>query len=122
MPAYWVSKVQDVLNEEGKPLKGSRVLVLGVAYKKDVSDLRESPALDIIHLLQQKGADVHYHDPHVPGFEVEGLVMESVKDLDAELGQADCAIIVTDHSWYDWKAIKKKVGVVLDSRNVIYAP
>jgi UDP-N-acetyl-D-glucosamine dehydrogenase len=66
MPRYWVQKVQDALNDAGKPVKGSRVLVLGVAYKKNVSDLRESPALDIIHLLEDKGAHVTYHDPHVP--------------------------------------------------------
>ena len=65
MPRYWVDKVQDALNEAGKPLKGSRVLVLGVAYKKDIDDVRESPALDIIELLQAKGADVRYHDPYV---------------------------------------------------------
>ncbi len=68
MPNYWVRKVQDALNETGKAVKGSRVLVLGVAYKKDVSDLRESPALDILMLLQEKGAQVAYHDPHVPDF------------------------------------------------------
>ena len=85
MPRYWVQKVQDALNEAGKPVKGSRVLVLGVAYKKNVSDLRESPALDIIHLLREKGALVEYHDPHVPSFTYEELAMNSVADLAAAL-------------------------------------
>jgi UDP-N-acetyl-D-glucosamine dehydrogenase len=119
MPAYWVGKVQDALNEAGKPLKGSRVLVLGVAYKKDVGDLRESPALDILHLLQEKGANVQYHDPHVPAFEVDGMAMESVEDLDAALGEADCAIVVTDHSWYEWDKVREQVKALVDTRNVI---
>ena len=87
MPEYWVQRVQDALNEVEKPLKGSRVLVLGVAYKKDVSDMRESPALDIIHLLEEKGAEVQYHDPHVPAFNHDGMAMTSVDDLEAVLTQ-----------------------------------
>ena len=109
MPRYWVQKVQDCLNDAGKPVKGSTVLVLGVAYKKDVSDLRESPALDIIHLLEEKGASVTYHDPHVPAFQYEGLTMAAVADLDTALQEADCVIIATDHSAYDWPSLIPRV-------------
>src|SRR5690606_3803195 len=85
MPAYWVQKVQDALNEVGKPVKGSRVLVIGVAYKKDISDIRESPALDIIALLQAKGALVNYHDPYVPSIIEDGHVVTRTEDLDEAL-------------------------------------
>ena len=120
MPAYWVRKVQDALNEAGLPLKGSRVLVLGVAYKPDTTDIRESPALDIIHLLQEKGAAVSYHDPLVPALAYDGLEMASVADLDAALGEADCTVIVTDHSDYDWNVIHKNARFIVDSRNALY--
>ncbi len=119
MPRYWVGKVQDALNEVGKPLKGSRVLVLGVAYKKDVSDMRESPALDIIHLLQEKGALVSYHDPHVPAFDHDGMAMTGETNLEAALDAADCVVVVTDHSAYDWKAIARRARVVVDTRHVM---
>ena len=118
MPRYWVQKVQDALNDAGKAVKGSRILVLGVAYKKNVSDLRESPALDIIHLLEQKGATVAYHDPHVPAFEHEGMAMRSVTDLDAALAGADCVLIATDHSLYNWASIRQVARLVVDTRHV----
>jgi len=98
MPHYWVGKVQDALNEAGKPLKGSRVLVLGVAYKKDIGDVRESPALDIIELLRQKGADVRYHDPYVPEFSYNGVSFQSEPDLERALAEADCVLVATNHS------------------------
>lgn len=116
MPRYWVQRVQDALNEAGKPLKGSRILLLGVAYKKDVSDMRESPALDIILLLEEKGGDVVYHDPHVPAFEHDGLDMTSVPDLYAAIAEADCIVITTDHSAYDWSKIHATAGLVVDTR------
>ena len=116
--SYWVQKVQDALNDAGKAVKGSRVLLLGVAYKKNVSDLRESPALDIIHLLEQKGAQVTYHDPHVPAFEHDGMAMRSVMDLDAALAAADCVVITTDHSLYNWASIRKVARLVVDTRHV----
>ena len=119
MPRYWVRKVQDALNEAAKPVKGSRILVLGVAYKKDIGDLRESPALDIIHLLQEKGAHVDYHDPHVPQFQHDGMAMTSAPDLDAALAEADCVVIVTDHSGYDWDAVREQAQLVVDTRNVL---
>ncbi|HEY0069635.1 MAG TPA: nucleotide sugar dehydrogenase [Chloroflexia bacterium] len=119
MPVYWVQKVQDALNEEAKPVKGSKVLVLGVAYKKDVSDIRESPAMDIILLLQEKGAQVSYHDPHVPAFHHETLEMASVTDLEAALRDNDCTMIVTDHSSYDWDAIHRHAKVLVDTRHAL---
>ena len=117
MPRYWVQKVQDALNEAGKPVKGSSILVLGVAYKKDVSDIRESPALDIIHLLQQKGAKVMYHDPHVPSFQHDGMMMEGVADLDLTLRKADCVVVATDHSFYCWQELVQQDCLLVDTRN-----
>ena len=119
MPAHWVQKVQDALNEDGKAVNGSRVLVLGVAYKKDISDMRESPALDIIAMLQAKGADVIYHDPHVPSFREDGHELTSVDDLDAALVSADCTVVVTDHSEYDWDDIGSKAKRIVDTRRAI---
>nr|WP_293171077.1 nucleotide sugar dehydrogenase [Nannocystis sp.] len=119
MPAYWVAKVQDALNGERKALGGSRVLVLGVAYKKDIDDVRESPALDIIALLRQKGALVSYHDPHVPHIRHDGGDLRCEPDLNAALDAADCAIIVTDHSTYDWQDIAGRVRLIIDTRRAL---
>jgi UDP-N-acetyl-D-glucosamine dehydrogenase len=116
MPRYWVQRVQDALNEARKPVNGSKILVLGVAYKKDVSDMRESPSVDIIHLLQEKGGDVAYHDPHVPVLRYEGLDMTSVQNLDAALSEADCVVIATDHSTYEWSSIYQKASLVVNTR------
>lgn len=118
MPRYWVQKVQDALNDAGKPVKGSRVLVLGVAYKKNVSDLRESPALDIIHLLTEKGAQVVYHDPYVPSFTYDELVMRSVGDLGTALEQADCVVVATDHAAYNWEDMRRRAHLIVDTRHV----
>ena len=119
MPAHWVQKVQDALNDHGKSVKGSRVLVVGVAYKKDISDMRESPALDIIQLLQEKGADVVYHDPHVASLRHEGIDLDTVDSLNDTLGAADCTVIVTDHAEYDWAEIADKAGLVVDTRRAL---
>ncbi|OQA46349.1 MAG: UDP-N-acetyl-D-glucosamine 6-dehydrogenase [Chloroflexi bacterium ADurb.Bin325] len=118
MPRYWVDKVQDALNSAGKALKGSRVLVLGVAYKKDIDDVRESPALDIIELLRGKGAQVSYHDPYVRTLTHNGRGLSTEPDLDQALAAADCVIIVTDHSIYDWANILQQAALVVDTRNV----
>jgi len=117
MPRYVVSRVQDAMNDQGKALKGSDVLVLGAAYKPDIDDLRESPALDVIHLLKQKGAKVSYHDPFVPHIKVEQASMDSVPDLMGAVRKADCVVIVTNHSSYDYAAILKEAKLVFDSRN-----
>jgi UDP-N-acetyl-D-glucosamine dehydrogenase len=119
MPRYWVQKVQDMLNDAGKSVKNSRVLVIGVAYKKNVSDTRESPALDIIHLLQAKGAEVSYHDPWVPALNTDGLNLESVQDVEAALQAADCGILVTDHSAYDWERLRACNPWLVDTRHVL---
>jgi len=119
MPRYWVQKVQDALNDAGRAVKGSRILVLGVAYKKNVNDMRESPALDIIHLLEEKGAHVYYHDPHVPSFQHEGMEMVSVTDLDVALRMVDCVVIATDHDAYHWDDVARKAALVVDTRHVI---
>jgi len=118
MPRYWVEKAVDALNGAGKPMKGSRVLVLGVAYKKDIDDLRESPALDIIELLRAKGADVRYHDPYVPVISHNGHDLTSEPALDTALAAADCVVIVTDHSAYDWPDVYTKSRLVVDTRHV----
>ncbi|GAB4112661.1 MAG: nucleotide sugar dehydrogenase [Roseiflexaceae bacterium] len=116
MPRYWVQKVQDALNDAAKAIKGSTILVLGAAYKKDVDDVRESPAIDILHLLYSKGAQVRYHDPHVPSLKVDEIMLYSETDLDTALQTSDCVVIVTDHSSYDWKSIREQAGLVVDTR------
>jgi UDP-N-acetyl-D-glucosamine dehydrogenase len=119
MPHYWMDKVQDALNEVGKPLKRSYILVLGVAYKKDIDDVRESPALDIIELLRIKGADVRYHDPYIPSIAHNGHVMTSESDLEQALTAADCVVITTDHSCYDWADIAQRAALVVDTRHAL---
>ena len=119
MPRFWVEKVQDALNDVEKPVKNSRILVLGVAYKKDIDDVRESPALDIIALLKEKGADIRYHDPYVPSFSYNGLKLISEPDLEAAVEAADCVVIATDHSVYDWQDIKARASLLVDTRHVL---
>ena len=119
MPRHWVQKVQDALNNVGRAVKGSRILVLGVAYKKNVDDMRESPALDIIHLLEEKGAHVYYHDPHVPSFHHEGMEMVGVTDLDVALSMSDCVVIATDHDAYHWDEVARKGALIVDTRHGI---
>ena len=119
MPRFTVTRIQDALNDQGKAVKGSRLLVLGVAYKPDIDDMRESPALDVIHLLQQKGADVRYHDPFVPSFRHEDWSMQSVSDLDAEIKAADAVVIITNHRQYDYAAILRDARLIVDTRNAL---
>jgi UDP-N-acetyl-D-glucosamine dehydrogenase len=119
MPVYVVGKVIDALNDEQKAVKGSRVLVLGVAYKRDINDLRESPALDVIRLLQERGAEVVYHDPYVSDLHHEGLDMQSVDLSDELLNAVDCVTIVTDHSCFDWAWITEQARLIIDSRNAL---
>jgi UDP-N-acetyl-D-glucosamine dehydrogenase len=119
MPRFVVSKVQDALNDRSKPLKDSSVLVLGAAYKPDIDDLRESPAVDVIGLLEQKGAHVSYHDPFIPSFDHEGLQMKSVPDLMSAVQSADCVVIVTNHSQYDYMAILDSAKLIVDTRNAL---
>jgi UDP-N-acetyl-D-glucosamine dehydrogenase len=119
MPLFWVRKVSEALNEQGKAVRGASVLVLGVAYKRDIDDIRESPALDIIRLLDGQGARVSYHDPHVPVFAEDGHEFRSVP-LDPEsVAAADCIMIVTDHSAIDYHMIRRKARLVVDTRNAM---
>jgi UDP-N-acetyl-D-glucosamine dehydrogenase len=120
MPRYVVTRILEALNERGRTLKGSRCLVLGVAYKPDIDDIRESPALDVIGLLQQRGAVVEYHDPYIPSLKTHaGETMESVPDLMAAVRQADAVVIVTNHKVYDYPAILEAARFVFDSRNAL---
>jgi UDP-N-acetyl-D-glucosamine dehydrogenase len=119
MPRYVVSRVLEAMNDLGKTLKGSKVLVLGVAYKPDIDDVRESPALDVIGLLRKKGALVQYHDPYIPHIhhEYDGWQMDSVKDIMESVKEADVVVIVTDHTDYDYKAVVETAKFVFDTRN-----
>ncbi|OLD96348.1 MAG: UDP-N-acetyl-D-glucosamine dehydrogenase [Gemmatimonadetes bacterium 13_1_20CM_4_69_16] len=119
MPEYWVARVADRLNEQGKAVRGSKVLVLGVAYKKNIDDIRESPALDVIRLLQRHGALVAYHDPHVASLEEDEVELKSVALTPAALKGADCVIIVTDHSNVDYASVARHAQLVVDTRNAL---
>jgi UDP-N-acetyl-D-glucosamine dehydrogenase len=118
MPGYWVNKVAEVLNEASKAVKGSRVLVLGVTYKADVEDVRESPALDIIRLLEGRGAEVRFHDPCVQSLVHEGLTTPRVELTAETLAAHDCTMIVTNHSSYDWGWIRQRAQAIVDTRHV----
>ena len=119
MPRYVVNRVMEALNERGRALKGSKLLILGVAYKADVDDVRESPALDVIGLLRNKGAIVDYHDPYIPHIhhEHEGWHMDSVEDMMSSVKDADIVVIITDHKAYDYADIVEAAQSVFDSRN-----
>ena len=120
MPDYVVQRIQDALNEETKPLKGARILVLGVSYKADVGDLRESPALTIIHELLARGALVDYHDAHVPTVPLDTAgALQSVALTEERLASADCVLVHTAHSDYDWGLVAEKARLVVDARGVM---
>jgi UDP-N-acetyl-D-glucosamine dehydrogenase len=120
MPYYVVEKLIHALNENGKSIKGSKVLILGLAYKKDVDDLRESPSLKIIELLSEKGAKVDYNDPYIPRMgklRKYDLSMRSVPLTEQNLKKYDCVVIATAHSSYDFEFITKKSRLIVDTRN-----
>lgn len=121
MPGYVISKIVDGLNRHGKCLKNSRILILGVAYKRDTDDIRESPGVEIIDILKEKGAKVDYHDPFIPSFSglrhYPGLAMKSVELSEDKLKKYDCALIITDHSQLDYKWIVKNSKLIVDTRN-----
>ena len=125
MPEYTVNKVALALNEQGLSLKGSRVLILGIAYKKDIDDLRESPALDIIRILQERGAEVLYHDPYCPTIaddghtEIPHLPLYSTPMTDELLNQCHAVVVVTDHSGLDYHGIASKSKALVDTRGTI---
>lgn len=119
MPTYVVEKATTALNDQAKAVRGSRLLILGVAYKPNIGDVRESPALDIIDLLLERGAEVCYHDPHVPLLERDGMVLRSVTLDKAQLNSADCTIIVSDHAAISWELVSAEAPVIVDTRNAI---
>jgi UDP-N-acetyl-D-glucosamine dehydrogenase len=120
MPRYVVSRVSDAFNDREMTLKGSKCLVLGAAYKPDIDDIRESPALDVIGLLQKKGAQVEYHDPHISHLKThDNVEMQSVPDVMQAVRNSDCVIIITNHSSYDYEAILKEAKFIFDSRNAL---
>jgi UDP-N-acetyl-D-glucosamine dehydrogenase len=116
MPMYVVEKVQNALNDHAKPIRGSHIHILGVAYKKNIDDVRESPALDIIRLLERRGAEITYSDPHVPVIQFEGLELRSDE---TGLAEADCIVIVTDHTGFDYKGLVEKASLIVDTRNAL---
>ena len=119
MPLFWVRKVAEAMNDQGKAVRGASVLVLGVADKRDIDDIRESPALDIIRLLEDQGARVSYHDPHVPCFAEDGHEYRSVTLTPETVSAADCVMVVTDHSAIDYAMIKRRAKLVVDTRNAM---
>jgi UDP-N-acetyl-D-glucosamine dehydrogenase len=121
MPEFVVGKVRAALNARKKAVNGARILVLGVAYKRDVNDVRESPALDVIGLLAADGAEVNYHDPFVPELAEDGARMSSVALTDQALTEADVVVIVTDHTDVDYAQVLERAAVVVDARNVTAA-
>jgi len=117
MASYVVEKIGQALNKLRKSINGSRILILGVAYKKNVGDIREAPALEVISGLLDKGANLVYNDPYVPKLNIEGKVLKSVSLKDNLLNQMDCVVIITDHSFYDFEWIVKNAKLVIDTRN-----
>jgi UDP-N-acetyl-D-glucosamine dehydrogenase len=118
MPHFVVDKIQNALNDAGKPVKGSHIHILGVAYKKDIEDLRESPALDVMLLLKRRGARLSYSDPHVPRLRLDGIELQA-RSRRAVAGEADCAAIITDHSSFDYRRIAASARLIVDTRNAL---
>jgi UDP-N-acetyl-D-glucosamine dehydrogenase len=122
MPAYVVERIAEALNQDAKPLHGSRILILGLAYKPNVDDTRETPAAEIISLLADRGANIRYHDPHVPSFPRKrdySFELDSVPLSPEILGQADCVVIATDHDAIDWETVGREAKLVVDTRNAM---
>jgi UDP-N-acetyl-D-glucosamine dehydrogenase len=119
MPAFVVERVSEALNSQKKAINGSRIHIFGVAYKKDVGDMRESPALDVLELLHRRGAVLSYTDPHVPILEHGELSMKSVPDSDAAADNIDCAVICTNHSVFKYGEMPKRFPLVVDTRNAL---
>jgi len=117
MPHFVLDKIQNALNNHTKPLKGSRVHVMGVAYKRDIDDVRESPALDIIHLLGRRGAKVGYSDPYVSSINSDGIEMKATPPSAAV--EADCVVIVTDHKSFDYAELVRSAKLIVDTRNAL---
>jgi len=119
MPHFVVDKIQNALNDAGKPVKGSKIHIMGVAYKRDIDDMRESPALDVMLLLSRRGGIISYSDPHVPVLKIEGLDLTAAPESAA--ADADCVVIITDHSTFDYKSLVENASLIVDSRNALKA-
>lgn len=119
MPRHVVNLIQEALNDRSKPLKGSKILILGAAYKPDVDDLRESPALDVIGLLHQKGAEVQYHDPYISSLAEDAIQLNCVPDLMETVAVSDCVVIITNHSQYNYEQILEASQCIIDTRNAL---
>jgi UDP-N-acetyl-D-glucosamine dehydrogenase len=117
MPQFVADKVQNALNDAAKPVKGSKIHVMGVAYKRDIDDLRESPALDVMMLLQRRGGTVTYSDPYVPRLHLEGVDLEALPESAA--ADADCVVIVTDHAAFDYRGLVERSRLIVDTRNAL---
>jgi len=118
MPHFVLEKIQNALNDAAKPIRGSHIHILGVAYKRDIDDVRESPALDVIHLLRKRGATVTYSDPYVASIQIDGAQLSSTRLLD-EVSSADCTVIITDHSNIDYDAVVREAKLIVDTRNAL---
>jgi UDP-N-acetyl-D-glucosamine dehydrogenase len=119
MPHYTVEKVAEALNRNRKAVNGAKVLVLGVAYKKDISDVRESPALDILQLLAKRGAHLSYCDPYVDEVREAGMTLVATPFSAATLRKADCVVIVTNHAAFDYKMVASEAKAIVDTRNAL---
>ncbi len=119
MPAHVVTLVGDSLNDRGRALRGASVLVMGVTYKPDVNDVRESPALEIIEMLERKGAHVSYADPFTPQLTLDGVKLTAVEPTAETIAAADCVLILTNHSAFDYATIAKRATLVVDTRNAL---
>jgi UDP-N-acetyl-D-glucosamine dehydrogenase len=118
MPEFVVEKIQNALNDARKPVRDSRVHILGIAYKRDIDDVRESPALDIMMLLERLGAKVSYSDPFVETVNLNGKVLES-QDMLPAVSTADCVVIVTDHTGLNYAKVVEQSRVIVDTRNAL---
>jgi UDP-N-acetyl-D-glucosamine dehydrogenase len=121
MPEWVVGKITDALNQRGKPVRGSRMLMLGIAYKKNVDDMRESPAVALMEILRAKGADISYSDPHVPVFprmREHSFDLKSVTLSAGTLAGFDCAVLATNHDAFDYELIKRHAKLIVDTRGV----
>ncbi|MCL2437638.1 MAG: nucleotide sugar dehydrogenase [Coriobacteriia bacterium] len=121
MPYYVARRLMDALNTQGKALNGARILALGVAYKADIDDMRESPAMSVIARIEEKGAQVRYHDPHVPQYTQDGKKVHSVDLTAEELQSADAVIVLSGHSNVDYRLVAEQSSLILDTRNVFGA-
>jgi UDP-N-acetyl-D-glucosamine dehydrogenase len=117
MPAYVASRIGETLNDQGKAVKGASILLLGVAYKADVGDIRESPALKVMAHLYRRGAKISFHDPYVPSVSVNGLVIQRTELTQRALSSKDCVAILTPHSSYDLDWVAGNASLIFDARN-----